>query len=107
VTVVLPADGGYRVHGAPWWSGRPGSALLVAVHALAWGSEGVEPCKPADALRTLASSLFVPTGGSPALARAFAVASAVAATVPFGRLSFRRNSDVDAILRLGVPGGTA
>ncbi len=102
VAAVLPAGGGFRVHGTPWWSGRPGSAPLAAVHALAWGGEGVEPLAPAEALRHLTASLVVPCGGAPALARAFAVASAVAAAVPFGRLSFRRDSDVDAILRLGA-----
>ncbi len=102
VSVVLPANGGYRVHGAPWWSGRPGSAPLAAVHALAWGGEGIEPLAPANALRALVSSLFVPVGGPPALARAFSVAGAIASATPFGRLSFRLDSDVDAILRPGA-----
>ncbi len=107
VTVVVPAGSGYRVHGTPWRSGRPGSAPLAAVHALAWSGEGIEPLAPADALRTLTSNLFIPFGGPPALARAFAVAGGIAAAVPFGRLSFRRDSDVDAILRAGAAGRAA
>lgn len=107
LVVVLPADGGYRVHGTPWWSGRPGSAPLAAVHALAWDGEGVEPLAATEALRTLAAGLVVPFGGPAELARAFAVASAVATAIPFSRVSFRRDSDVDAILRRGAAGRAA
>ncbi len=107
VAVVLPANGGYSVHGTPWWSGRPGSAPLAAVYSLAWGGEAIEPLGPADAVRSLASSLVVPIGGPPALGRAFHVATAVAATIPFARLSFRLDSDVDAILRRGATGRLA
>ncbi len=107
LAVVLPAGGGYRVHGTPWWSGRPGSAPLAAVHSLSFEDERVEPLPAVDALRSLGANVVVPFGGPPALARAFAVASAIAAAVPFARVSYRRDSDVDAILRRGAAGRAA
>lgn len=107
LAVVLPGNGGYRVHGTPWWVGRPGSAPLAAGHVLAWGNEGIEPLAPSEALRALASSLVVPFGGPAAVARAFAVAGSIAAATPFARLSFRLDSDVDGILRLGAAGRAA
>ncbi len=99
ISVVLPGTGGFRVHGSPWWSGRPGSAPLGGVHALAWDGEGTAPLGKAEALRHLASSLVAPVGGAAELGRALGVAARVAAAVPSSRLSFRRDSDVDALLR--------
>lgn len=100
VCAVIPDGPAFRVQGSPWWKGRPGAAPLAAVWALAWDAERVDMLPPALALRHLGGNLVLP-GQPPVERSAFALCGRVAATVPFGRLSFRRDTDVEALLRRG------
>jgi hypothetical protein len=95
---VIPDGEILRVHGTPWWKGRPGAVPLGAVWSLAWGAERTDPLSPAPALRHLCTNLVLP-GHRPAERTAFELCGRVAATIPFGRLSFRPDTDVDALLR--------
>jgi hypothetical protein len=99
LAAVVPGPDGVRVHGTPWWTGRPGSAPLAAVHVLAWDGEAVAPLPRAGALRHLASNLVLPVDGREERAAAFTAAGRIAAAVPFSRLSFSPRTDVDALLR--------
>jgi hypothetical protein len=98
ICAVVPDGKAFRVQGTPWWEGRPGSAPLAAVWTLAWDAERAEPLPPAQAFRHLCTNLVVPGVGG-AEETAFELCGRVAAAVPFGRLSFRRGTDVDALLR--------
>ena len=102
LAVVLPAGDRFVVHGTPWWTGRAASAPLAAVYRLAWGGEETAPLTPRAALRHLASSLVLPIDEPGERARAFSAAGRIARSVPFRRLAFRPDSDVDALLR-GAP----
>ncbi|BDG05293.1 hypothetical protein [Anaeromyxobacter oryzae] len=100
LAAVLPRpDGALLVHGTPWWRGDPRPAPLAAVYALAWDIERVEELPRRDALRHVATHLALPVDDPSARAAAFAAAGRIAAAAPFRRLSFRRDSDVDALLR--------
>jgi hypothetical protein len=104
VSILLPGRAGFEVHATPWWTSRGGTAQLACVYALAWGSEGVEPLR-GTALRQLATNLVLPLDGPGTRRRALAAAARVAATVPFARLAFRPDSDVDQLLRAASPDG--
>jgi len=95
---VVPDRAGFRAHGTPWRTGRAGSAPIAAVWTLAWDGEGTEPLPPPLALRHLVTNLFLPVTGRSALETAFSACSRVASAVPFGRLAFRPDSRVDALL---------
>jgi hypothetical protein len=95
---VVPGPGGLRVYGTPWWSGRPGSAPLAGVYALAWDGEGVAPLPRRQGLRHLLANITLVADEPATRAAAFAAAGRIAAAVPFGRFSFGRASDVDALL---------
>jgi hypothetical protein len=97
---VSPDGEGFRVQGTPWWQGRPGAAPLAAVWALAWGAERAEALPRAPGLRHLCTNLVLP-GQRPTEEAAFALCGRVAAAVPFGRLTFRPDTDVDALVRRG------
>jgi hypothetical protein len=99
LVAVLPEGGGFRAHGTPWWTGRPGSAPLAAVHVLAWHREEVAPLARGGGLRHLASNLVLPLDRRQERAAAFAAAGRIAAAAPFERLAFRPSTDVDALLR--------
>jgi hypothetical protein len=104
LSAVVPAPGGFTVHGTPWWSSAGGEAPLAAVHALAWDEASIAPLPRPALLRHLATNLVLPLDGPEERARAFATCGAIAAAVPFSRLSFRPDTDVDALLRrLAVP----
>jgi hypothetical protein len=101
VSVLLPGPaGGFVAHATPWWSSRGGAAPLAGVYQLAWEGEGVTSLGP-TALRALAANMVLPVDTPANRRRALAVAAAVAAAVPFARLAFRPDSDVDALLRGG------
>lgn len=97
--VVLPRPGGLEVHGTPWWRGQAGSARLAGVYQLAWDAEEVSWRSRGEGLRHLACNLVLPFDGPGERAAAFAAAGRIATQLPFGRLAFRRDSDVDALLR--------
>ncbi len=99
VCAVVPGPEGLRVHGTPWWTGRPGSAQLAGVYALAWHAEGVSLLPRAAGLRHLAANLTLGVDEPATRRAAFAAAGLVAASAPFYRLSFTPSSDVDALLR--------
>jgi len=99
ICAILPAGAGFEVYGTPWWKGRSEPAPLAAVYSLAWNGEGVAPLPRRGALRHLARNLVLPLDGPADQVAAFAAAGRVAAAVPFGRLFFRPDSDVDALLR--------
>jgi len=96
---VTADEGIFQVQGSPWWKGRPGVAPLAALWQLAWDAERVEPLPPSQALRHLCTNLVVPDVRR--AKKAFELVGRLATTVPFGRLSFRRDTDVDALLRRG------
>ena len=98
ISAVLPASVGFWAHATPWWTSRGGSAPLARVYALAWGGEGVEPAR-GSALRQLAGNLVLPLDSPANRARALGAAAAVAHCVPFARLAFRPDSDVERLLR--------
>ncbi len=95
---LTPAGEAFRVAGTPWWKGRPGAAPLAALWTLAWDGERAEPLPRTQAFRHLCPNLVVP-GVPRAQETAFQLCGRVAMAVPFGRLSFRRDTDVDALLR--------
>ncbi len=97
--VLLPRAAGFEVHGTPWWHGRPASAPLAAVYRLTWESEGVTWLTKAEGLRHLASNLVLPLDEPSARASAFAAAGRIARVAPFGRLGFRKDSDVESLVR--------
>jgi hypothetical protein len=102
LAAVLPGAGGaLLVHGTPWWRGHPAPAPLAAVYTLARDAERVEDLPRRGALRHLATNLALPVDGPEERAAALAAAARIAAAAPFRRLSFRRGSDVDALLRSG------
>jgi hypothetical protein len=96
---VFPDGERVWAHGTPWWGGRPGPVPVAGVWSLAWGAERLEPLRRAEALRHLASNLVLPLRGGGEEEAAFAVAGRLAANLPFGRLTFRKDTDVDALLR--------
>lgn len=99
VSALLPIPGGgFAAHATPWWTSRGGSAPLSAVCALSWEGEGLSP-EPGTALRQLVANLVLPLDSAPNRARALEVAAAVARGVPYARLAFRPDSDVDELLR--------
>jgi hypothetical protein len=98
LAAVLPAGAGWAVHGTPWWASRAGEAPLAAAYALGWGEARIEPLPRAGLLRHLATNLVLPFDGPEERTRALASAAAVAWAVPFARLSFRPDTDVDALL---------
>jgi hypothetical protein len=100
ISIVLPGPAGFAVHATPWWTSRGGAAPLTAVYALAWGGEAVT-WLPQSALRTVAANIVLPVDTPANRRRALEVAAAVAAVVPFGKLTFRQDSDVDRLLRGG------
>lgn len=104
VSALVPEAGGFRAHATPWWRSRGGSAPLARVYAIAWDGEGVTPL-PGSPLRQLATSLVLPLDVPPNRERALAAAAAVARTAPFARLAFRRDSDVDGLLRAAASRG--
>ena len=95
---VVPDGDGFRAHGTPWRTGRAGSAPLAAIWTLAWDGEGTEPLPRPLALRHLVTNLFLPVAGRAALEAAFAACARLASAVPFGRLAFRPDTRVDALL---------
>jgi hypothetical protein len=96
---VFPEGGRCWTHGTPWWGGRPGPVPVARLWALAWGAERLEPLRRAQALRHLVSNLVLPLPGGGAEEAAFAVAGRLATTLPFGRLWFHRDTDVEGLLR--------
>jgi hypothetical protein len=99
LAVVVPAGRGFEVHGSPWWRSAGGSAPLAGVFALAWDEPSVAPLSRAALLRHLATNVVLPIDGPTERAEAFGVAGAIAAVVPFARLAFRTDTDVDALVR--------
>lgn len=99
LAAVLPGQAGWMVHGTPWWVSRGGVAPLAGVYALAWGDAAIDPLPRAGLLRHLITNVVLPFDGAEERARALAAAAAVVAVTPFARLSFRPDSDVDALLR--------
>jgi len=100
ICAVVPDGRSFRVEGTPWWTGRPGAAPLAAVWKLDRGEERLESLAPAEGMRHLCTNLVVP-GLRGAERTAFELCGRVAARVPFGRLSFRLDTNVDALLRRG------
>jgi hypothetical protein len=98
VCAVVPGEEGFSVHGTPWWRGRPGTAPLAATWTLGWDAERTEALPAAEALRHLCTNMVVPGVGR-AERTGFELCARVATAVPFGRLSFRKDTDVDALLR--------
>ncbi len=97
--VLLPGATGFEVHGTPWWRGRSASAPLAAMYLLTWDSEEVIWLTKAAGFRHLASNLVLPLDEPSSRALAFGAAGGVARVVPFGRLGFRKDSDVEALVR--------
>lgn len=95
---VIPDGDRFCVQGTPWWKGRPGTAPLAAVWTLAWNAEGTEPLPPPRAMRHLCTNLVLP-GGQHVEKAALALCGRIATAVPFGRLSFQPDTDIDALLR--------
>jgi hypothetical protein len=98
LSVLRPVPEGFRAHATPWWISHGGTAPLARIYELAWDGEGVTPLA-GSALRLLSTNLVSPLDEPAHLARALAVAAEVARRSPFARLAFRRDSDVDALLR--------
>lgn len=98
ICAVIPEGEGFLVHGTPWWEGRPRAAPLAATWTLGWDAERAEALPAAEALRHLSTNMVVP-GIARAERTGFELCGRVAAAVPFGRLSFRLDTDVDALLR--------
>lgn len=99
LAAVLPCADGIVVHATPWWASQGGEAPLAGVYVLAWDGEGVETLPRAGLLRHLATNLVLPFDGDAERARALGAAARIAAAAKFARLSFRRDTDVDAVLR--------
>lgn len=97
--VLLSGPAGFEVHGTPWWRGRPASAPLAAVYRLAWDCEEISWLSRSEGLRHLGSNLVLPLDEPSTRAAAFAAAGRVARLVPFGRLGFRKDSNVDWLVR--------
>jgi hypothetical protein len=100
ICAVVPDGEAFRAMGTPWWEGRPGAAPLAAVWELDRDAERTRALGRAEALRHLCANLVVPTVEG-AERTAFELCGRVAAAVPFGRLSFRLDTDVDALLGRG------
>jgi hypothetical protein len=88
-----------EVFGTPWWRSSGGQAPLASVYRLAWGEPEVTPLHGPGLLRHLAQGLVLPFDDPAERARAFSVCGALARAVPFARLAFRPDTDVDALLR--------
>lgn len=102
ISVVEPGPDGFLVHATPWWISCGGAAPLACVYALAWGGEGRTPLQR-TAVRQLVTNLVLPLDTPVNRGRGLAAAAAVAGAVPFARLAFKPDSDVDRLLR--GPGG--
>jgi hypothetical protein len=98
ISLLQPAASGFVAHATPWWLSRGGSAPLGRIYELAWNGEGVVPMRR-SAVRQLVTNMLLPLDTPQNRGRALATAAAVAGSVPFARLSFRPDSDVDRLLR--------
>jgi hypothetical protein len=98
VSLLRRSPGGWVAHATPWWRSRGGAAPLAGIYELAWDGEAVTPL-PGSALRLLATTLVLPLERPEDWARGLATAAELARDVPFARLAFRPDSDVDALLR--------
>jgi len=99
LAAVLPGPIGFVVHGTPWWRSAGGAAPLAGVHELAWGDPALTPLPRAALLRHLATNVVLPLDGPAERAAAFRACGELAEAVPFSRLAFRPDTDVDALLR--------
>jgi hypothetical protein len=87
------------VHGTPWWRSSGGSAPLAGIYRLCWDEPSVTALPGPGLLRHLAQSLVLVLDGPEERGRAFAACGALASAIPFARLAFRPDTDVDALLR--------
>lgn len=100
LSILLPGANGWVAHATPWWVSEGGAAPLVGIYALAWGGEDVVRL-PGPPLRHLLANMTLALDTPALRSRSLAAAAAIARTVPFHRLTFRPDSDVDALLRRG------
>lgn len=98
LSILAKTHEGWVAHATPWWTTRGGRAPLARVYELAWHGEAVVPL-PGTPLRHLASNAVLILDTPEYRARALAAAAGVAGAVPFARLVFRPDTDVDALLR--------
>jgi hypothetical protein len=96
---VLPSAAGYMAHATPWWRTGGGAAPLAGIYTLAWHGEAVKAQPQAAALRHVVTNLVLPLDGPSERADALSAAARLATAVPFARLSFRVDSNVDCLLR--------
>lgn len=103
VAAVLPEGDGWRVHGTPWWTTAAPPTPLAGLYELAWGDEDIAPADGRRGLRHLLANLVLPHEGPAQQRQALAAAARLAAAFPLRRLTFRRDTDVDALVRRAGP----
>jgi hypothetical protein len=88
----------------PFWESRPGRARLRAILSVGHGTRHrLEPLRPEEALRRLATQVLWPVWDEPAMARSFAYLAEIAETVPAFDLSFVPAADVWNFIDQEVP----
>jgi hypothetical protein len=79
----------------PFWESRPGRARLRAVLHIGHGTRHrLEPLRPEEALRRLATLILWPVWNESAMARSFVYLTEIVETVPAFDLSFAPTGDV-------------
>jgi len=95
LAAVKLEDGGAMSIALPFWESRPGRAHLRAILHLEHGARNrLEPLRPEDTLRRLATQVLWPVWNESAIARSFAYLTEIAETVPAFDLSFVPTEDV-------------
>jgi hypothetical protein len=100
--VKLEAGGAVAV-ALPFWESRPGRARLRAILSVGHGTRHrLEPLRPEEALRRLATQVLWPVWDERAMARSFAYLTEIAERVPAFDLSFAPAADVWDFIDKGV-----
>lgn len=100
LSILLPEANGWVAHATPWWLSKGGRAPLAGICELVWDGEDLLRL-PGTPLRHLLANMSLQLDTPALRARSLAAAADLARSVPFSRLAFRPDSDVDAILRRG------
>ena len=99
ICAVMPYQDGWMVYATPWRNGRVTSAPLAGVYTLSWNGEEVIALPRTAALRHLTAHIALFLDEVQTRAAAFAATGRIAAAVPFGRLTFTKQTDVDDLIR--------
>jgi hypothetical protein len=95
LAAVKLADGRAISIALPFWESRPGRVRLRAIlHLGHRDSHRLEPLRPEDALRRLATQVLWPVWNEAAMARSFAYLTELAERAPAFDLSFAPTADV-------------